>query len=103
MGRIGIHWHIEITILTVFWFLSAAPFMGFELIRWEGFLAMRTLLLPMVLLLMLFLEINVVELVALWTLFDVPTAVTEMCSHFALGKVLEAVLAPLNRFILHIT
>ena len=101
MCWISLYRDVEIAILTIFRFFIAFCFMGFEISWREGFLAVRALFLPMELLVMLFLEVDVIHLMAGGTLFDVPSAVSIVSCHFALGVFLETVVAAFHFLTLH--
>lgn len=51
---------------------------------------------------MIFLEVDVVHLIADCTFFDVPSAVTEVRANFALREELTAVVASLLLFVVHL-
>ena len=63
---------------------------------------MRAVLLLMILFFVLFFEVDVEHLLACSTFFYVSAAVSKMSSNFALGKLLEAVIAPLKSLIVHV-
>jgi hypothetical protein len=87
MGRISVDWYIKVTVLAIFRFLCTVFFMCFEFSGWERFSTMRASLLFMILLIMFFLEIDVIHFMALRAFFNVPATISKVCGDFALRKV----------------
>ena len=52
---------------------------------------------------MLFLEVDVVHLMASGTFLDVASAVAEVSSHFAFGVLLETVITAFHQLALHVS
>jgi len=87
MGGKSVDWYIQITVLAILRLLCAAFFMCFEFSGWERFITMRASLLFMILLIMFFLEIDVIHFTALRAFFNVPATITKMGGDFALRNV----------------
>ena len=73
-----------------------------EVVCVEAGLAVGAVLHFVELFFVLFLEVDVIHLPAVLALLDVAPAVTEMGGYLGLGEVLEAVVATLERFVLHL-
>lgn len=69
--------------------------------RWKFFGTVRTLLPPMVLLIMLFFEVYIEHLLADGTFLDVSPTVTIMSGHLGLRKILEAIIAAFLGLAIH--
>ncbi len=98
MQGVSFYGNVEVAVLAVFGFFGAVVGVAGELRRGEGALAVGAVLLLVVLFLMLFLEVDVVELPAGGAAFDVPAAVGEMSPNLAFWKLLLTVIATFFRF-----
>lgn len=99
VSRISFNWYVEIAVFTVLGLFGAIVGVVFDVCGGEGELAVGTLFLFVVLFLMVFLEVDVIELFACGTAFDVSAAVGEVRGYFAFGEFLEAIIALLFGFV----
>ena len=101
MSRKGLNWNVEITIFAILWFFCAFTLMSFKLSWGEGTLTIRTIILFMKLLIVFFLEVDVIHFMTSGTFFYVAAAVSKMSRHFTFRVFFEAIIAALHCLFIH--
>jgi hypothetical protein len=102
VGSKGSHGNIQLAVLTKFGLVLASLLVVFVIRGGKLFRAVWAFLFPVKLFLVFFFEVYVEHLVAGGAFFDVSPAVAEMCCDLGFREVLEAVVASLYWFAVHI-